>query len=468
MTKKEELHDLKIESSLIGSVLIDPGQFNDCAGLDPVAFHDRRHQEIWRVFQDLYKAGEAIEQTIVQHELETASNLESVDWKDYLTKLLTDPENSQSARSYLKRVKEYHWRRSLEVEGLAMVNKAHNFKIPPPESITEPGRKTRYTASEILSLHFAEDAGPIPGIIPIGLTVLGSRPKAGKSRLMLQASCAWGVGGKFLDFTMPHLKVLYYSLDDPERRLQDRLNKMGLDPAATVTFEREISYLDVGGGVAKIEQEANDFDVIIIDTIRRAMPGRDFNKDGAVFDEILGQLQSIGQNKHMSIITTLHNRKAIGQDFDPVDDVLGSTGLTASADCVLAIYRQPTKTTTLFRGRHKDFGDIDLTLEFDPLTNAWQLVGKTGEILEGETENEIIDALSDLGKAKVSQIAKEINKDRGNTSKRCSKLWVKGLIKKEVVEDITYFYLPTQVPTHTTHDTHTTQGTQGTQGTQAV
>ena len=468
MPKPKDLWDVEVEQKLLGSILIDPARLTDCIQLDPSAFHDFRHQAIWRAFLDLDAAGEVICEPVLLKTLEHTDKLEAAGGENYLFTINGATDTGLNAKSYFRIVADYQVRRRMLAEAQALTIKAYDLKIPLPEPSAEATRKISYTASEILSLHFAEDAGPIPGIIPIGLTVLGSRPKAGKSRLMLQASCSWGVGGKFLDFTMPHLKVLYYSLDDPERRLQDRLKKMGLDPAATVTFKREIEYLDVGGGVAKIEQEANDFDVIIIDTIRRAMPGRDFNKDGAVFDEILGQLQSIGQNKHMSIITSLHTRKSFGQDFDPVDDVLGSTGLTASADCVLAIYRQPDKTKTLFKGRHKDFGDIDLTIEFDPITNAWQLVGITGEVLEGENENEIIDVLSDLGKAKASQIAKAINKDRGNTSRRCSKLWVKGLINKEVVEDITYFYLPTQVPTHTTQDTHTTQGTQGTQGTQAV
>jgi hypothetical protein len=206
----------------------------------------------------------------------------------------------------------------------------------------------------------------------------------------------------------------------------------------------------------------------VIDTIRRAMPGKDFNKDGALFDDVLGQLQTMAQNKHISIIVVLHTRKSFGQDFDPIDDVLGSTGLTASADCVLAIYRQPNKTSTLFRGRHKDFGDIDLTIEFDPITNAWQLVGITGEVVEGENENEILEAMPDLGKAKVSEIAKAIGKDRANTGKRCAKLWVKALLRKDLISDIPYYYLPSYMPTHSTQDTHSTQPTQGTQGTQGT
>jgi RecA-family ATPase len=343
----------------------------------------------------------------------------------------------------------------MEAEGLRIINQAHDKKIPLPKNSLRTQIKTRYSASEILSIKFPDDVGPIPGIIPIGLTIIGSRPKVGKSRLLLQASCSWGVGGKFLDITMPHLRVLFYSLDDPERRLQTRLNKLCLDPTASITFEREITPLNLGG-IAEIEHEANSYDIIVIDTIRRAMPGKDFNKDGALYDDILGQLQTIAQNKHISIIVVLHTRKSIGQDFDPIDDVLGSTGLTASADCVLAIYRQPNKTSALFKGRNKDFGDIDLTIEFDPISYAWQLVGITGDVLESENENEILEAMPDLGRARVAEIAKAIGKDRSNTSRRCAKLWTKGRLQKDVEGNITYYYLPT-LPTQDTHHTQATQ-----------
>jgi hypothetical protein len=106
----------------------------------------------------------------------------------------------------------------------------------------------------------------------------------------------------------------------------------------------------------------------------------------------------------------------------------------------------------------RDLDDIDLALQFDPLTCAWQSLGETGEVRISEEEEEILLALKDLGKAKVSSIAREIHKDRGNTSRRCTSLWVRGKISKEDIEGATYYYVPTQG----------TQGTQGTEGTLPV
>lgn len=465
MPKNKELFDLQAEEYLISCIVVDGTQFSEFKHLDPAAFHDLRHQEIWHAFQDLEESGQPIGFQILCKTLEHTDKLDAAGGEDYLISLTTAADSSLGASKYFQMIADYQERRKMLADAQERATRALDLKTPLPARPDINARKTRYTAHQILSAHFAPDEGPLPGIIPIGLTVIGSRPKIGKSRLLLQASCSWGVGGKFLDMTMPHVRVLYYSLDDPERRLQDRLNKLGLDPSASVEFEREIKPLHLGG-IADIEQEANNHDVIVIDTIRRAMPGKDFNKDGALFDDVLGQLQTIAQNKHMSIIVVLHTRKSFGQDLDPRDDILGSTGLTASADCILAIYKQSGKTHTLFKGIHKDFGDIDLTIEFDPITCAWQLVGITGEVVEGENENEILEAMPDLGLAKVSEIALAIHKDRANTGKRCANLWVKGLLRKEVISDIPYYCLPTYIPTHSTQATHPTQATQATQATQ--
>jgi hypothetical protein len=82
----------------------------------------------------------------------------------------------------------------------------------------------------------------------------------------------------------------------------------------------------------------------------------------------------------------------------------------------------------------RDLDDIDLTIEFDPVTCAWQSLGETNDVRLSEEEGEIILTLKDLGKSKVSTIAKEIHKDRSNTSRRCAALWVKGKVKKEEIE----------------------------------
>jgi RecA-family ATPase len=308
----------------------------------------------------------------------------------------------------------------------------------------KPPRKTRWNISELLSTDFPDPTGPLPGIIPTGLTLLGGRPKRGKSWLMLQFAYSLSIGGKFLDHDLKQSRVLYYALEDSPRRLKDRLSKFNPDPAAMIDFEREIKPLHLGG-LEQIDQAADNNSLIVIDTLGRAMPGKDMSKEGAIFAETLGRLQEIALEKNISIVIILHTRKPNGIEHDPIDDILGSTqGLTASPDCVLALYKEQGKTGTQLEGRGRDFDDIDLTIEFDPITCAWQLVGETGEIRKSENEDEILEALQGLGKARVSAIVKIIGQDQGNTSRRLANLWTRGIVKREVINGISHYYLPTQ------------------------
>jgi RecA-family ATPase len=188
-----------------------------------------------------------------------------------------------------------------------------------------------------------------------------------------------------------------------------------------------------------VEAAARDYSLIVLDTISRAVPGQDFNRDAALFGDLLARLQTVALEREMSIVTVVHTRKPNGMDHDPVDDVLGSTQMTAAADCVLAIYREDGRT--LLKGRARDMDDIDLAMQFDRTTICWQLLGETEQVKQSENAQEILDAMRDLGRAKASEIARAVGKNRPNTSQRLTRLWKQGKCKRDVVEGVFYYSL---------------------------
>jgi hypothetical protein len=458
--EQSNLFDRDVEAALLGAILIDGMQLEECDHLDASAFHDYRHREIWQAFHGLASSNQAIEYLTVCDVLNRAGKLEAAGGDPYLTSLLNYPSSSQSARSYARIIADYAARRQMLAKATDQARRAMDLKIPLQESMAQPAVKTHWNIGELLSTDFPDPTGPVPGIIPIGLTLLGGRPKRGKSWLMLQCAYSLAIGGKFLDHDLNIIPVLYYALEDTPRRLKDRLAKFNPDPSALIEFDRELKPLHLGG-IDQVDHAADNHTLIVIDTLARAMPGRDFTKDGALFADIMGRLQSIALTKNISIVIILHTRKPNGIEHDPIDDILGSTGMTASPDCVLALYREQGKPGALLQGRGRDFDDIDMTIEFDPFTCAWQLVGNTGEIRMTEKEQEILDALQDLGKAKVSTIATAIHDQRSNTDTRLKSLWTKGKVRKEVMENVNYYYLPV-------HDIQPIQGIQEIQDIQPV
>ena len=92
-----------------------------------------------------------------------------------------------------------------------------------PTTPARPTVKTSWTVAELLSTDFPEPPWAVPGIVPVGLSVLAGRPKVGKSWLGLQIAHAVGTGGMALNQRVTAGKVLYLALEDGPRRLKGRL-----------------------------------------------------------------------------------------------------------------------------------------------------------------------------------------------------------------------------------------------------
>src|SRR6266849_4615420 len=135
------------------------------------------------------------------------------------------------------------------------------------------------TANELRSKTFAPVKYVVPGIIPEGVTLLVAKPKEGKSWLALDLCIACTTDR----FTLGTLKptqgdVLYLALEDSERRLQRRMDK--LLPAFGGAWPKRLSFATEwkrmnDGGLAALEAWCNsvaDPVLIVIDTLAKVRP----------------------------------------------------------------------------------------------------------------------------------------------------------------------------------------------------
>src|SRR5271167_1964970 len=84
-----------------------------------------------------------------------------------------------------------------------------------------------FSAAALQTMTFPPLKFILPGLVPEGATLLVSRPKLGKSWLVLDLALATAAGR----FTLGELKpasgdVLYLALEDGKRRLQQRLTRL--------------------------------------------------------------------------------------------------------------------------------------------------------------------------------------------------------------------------------------------------
>ena len=88
-------------------------------------------------------------------------------------------------------------------------------------------RSMTISAASLRRKEFAPARYVVPGYIAEGCTLLAGRPKLGKSWLVLEMGLAVAMGGVCLGgIACEQGAVLYLALDDNQRRLQKRVNKV--------------------------------------------------------------------------------------------------------------------------------------------------------------------------------------------------------------------------------------------------
>jgi hypothetical protein len=298
-------------------------------------------------------------------------------------------------------------------------------------------RKTAWTADELLDADFPEPAWLIPDLIPVGLTILGGKRKIGKSWLALQIACAVATGGKVLGQDVDRARVLYLALEDNGRRLQDRMTKQGWTRGAWADFRLGWDPLDAGGLVTLQNAIQNeDYKLVVIDTLSRAISGRPDQMDVGDMTAILGNLQRLGQDQGAAIMVIDHHGKVTGQigNEDPVDDVLGSSAKGAVADALAGLYRERGKRGAKLILTGRDLEDRTLALEFDPVTFCWQPSGAGGVVLT-DPQTAIVEALRDVGGMTAAKVAQVTGQERGNCYRRLQELVTLGAV---IVDGKTY------------------------------
>ena len=299
-----------------------------------------------------------------------------------------------------------------------------------PTQAAQRGRK--WGAAEILKAEFPEPKWAIPEIVPAGLVVLAGRPKLGKSWLALQMAVAVGSGGIVLGKRVAAGKVLYLAYEDSARRIQSRLQKQRATTDITVDFHFDFGELVGGSGVGRLIDEitANDYSLVVIDTISRAL-GKTDQQNAGEMNAIFGILQQIAISKNLAVVLVDHHRKSASDVGDVIDDVMSATSKTAVADAVLGLYRRRGERAATLKLAGRDVAEMELAITFDRDICCWQFQGDVGEVRADEVQGQIVEALRNFGgTSTVSQIAGYLGKQPPNVHTEMTELAVKGIVKR--------------------------------------
>lgn len=307
-----------------------------------------------------------------------------------------------------------------------------SVRLVPIEEILYPPTVKFQSAAELLSREFQEPKYAVNGLLSEGVTIFAGKPKTGKSWCALGLSIAVASGGYVLG-TIPVLQgdALYFALEDGERRLQDRLQKMlGRDAVPSrLHFAFDCPRLNEGG-IVEIERWLTahpEARLVVIDTLKRVRPqefraGRFYDSD---YDAI-SPLGELGRKHGVSIVVVHHTRKMDGDD--PFDLISGSLGLTGAADGAWVLSRARGGADAELHSTGRDFEEQQLALRWDAAIFGWKMLGDAEKFRLGKERQEIIDLLILERSLRPKQVAAILNRNEAATRKLMAAMFRDGQI----------------------------------------
>lgn len=287
-----------------------------------------------------------------------------------------------------------------------------------PQVAAPKVRKTSWTAAELLAIDLPAPRFIVSSILPEGLTLLASRPKLGKSWLALQLGVSVASNTAALGSLVPtEGSVLYLALEDNPRRLKKRLNILlgqGYGKAGWLSrlrLETQWPKFGDGGGekIAEWINSAANPRLVIIDTLARVRPPKaSKNPYQDDYDDLSG-IQVLAEEHGVAILAIHHTRKPTMAAEDIVDEVSGTTGITAAADTILVLKRgrNSAEASVTVCGRDVDGAELGLTLG----EHGWQYEGNAVALRMSKAREELMACLKEHGPLTPAEAAPFVGKE---------------------------------------------------------
>lgn len=230
-------------------------------------------------------------------------------------------------------------------------------------------------------------------IIPTGLDIIAAPSKYGKSWLSLDLCLSVASGGWFLGHATSRCGCLYLALEDSERRLKERMERLlsGRRPPSNFYYATNSHTIDDG-----LFEELEDFlkkhpetGLIIIDTLQKVR-GVAHMKEGAYATDYreIGALKTFA-DKHKIALILIHHLRKMRDDGDVFAMLSGTNGIMGAADTIFVLMkeRRSSETATLsIVGR--DVESAEITVQFNRDTCKWENLGDADWVAEQRALND--------------------------------------------------------------------------------
>jgi Predicted ATP-dependent serine protease len=253
------------------------------------------------------------------------------------------------------------------------------------------------SATELLNMEFSESRPVITRLMPRGTYIFAGAPKIGKSWMVLWFAKQISSGEPIWDFETTKGAVLYISLEDPARRLQNRLMEIADEKIGIIYFATESEMIGTGleEQLQNFIAEHSDVSLIIIDTLQKI---REISGDNYSYSsdyDVISAIKQIADRQNIAFLIVHHTRKE-GDENDPFNTISGTNGLLGAADGAFVLMKhQRINARATFHATGRGIEDIKLELEFNRDNYTWTMLSHDDENLVS-SDNPVLGAVDEL------------------------------------------------------------------------
>jgi hypothetical protein len=317
-------------------------------------------------------------------------------------------------------------------------------------------RRVRWSVAEILATKPEPLRWVLPGVIPEGLTLLVGAPKAGKSWFNMNLMVALATGRPQEVFawgqTIEPSPNLYLALEDPHRRVHDRLHKIirGLDFPARQAGEIWLDLPPITeGGRDEIERwlERNpSCRAIMVDVLAKVRTAPE--SGGGLYQadyEAVGVLKDIADDYGIGVVVTHHDRKRTDEDF--LNMVSGTKGITGAADTILYLKRERGSDDGTLQCESRDVEECTYVVQFVREQGRWHIIERKDPGSDTSApEMSVIDQISQViltrGETTQGDLAEILKIELQVVKRMCAQGESKGYLAQTVSG---LWYVPKEV-----------------------
>jgi len=282
------------------------------------------------------------------------------------------------------------------------------------------------SAMELLGRELDELQFLLDPILPsVGLAMLAGPPKAGKSWFCLDIA---------QQLTDEGNEVYYIAAEDNSRRLKERLEQKAFKFPQNLKIHAGLSQPHpVPRGkdaITYIEEiyKKHKPNCIIIDTVASVLQPTASTKNYDVTVQEYEVLRQLATDLGIAILLVHHTKKQTDYAQTPIEQILGSTGISATVETLMIMQNIIGKMDRSLFVTGKDVEQDEFLLTWNGGGFDFHEDALTAKL--GGSQKEVLDYIKQNPECTQTQVVRSLKKNQGRVSKLISQLREQGLITK--------------------------------------